>query len=48
MTGHRYKCKYGVFATLELAAGRLGLSIERAEAIVSAGTGEIVLVAVDT
>ena len=27
----RYKTKYGFFPTIELAAGRLGVSVEKAE-----------------
>ena len=44
--GHRYQTKYGTFATLELAAGRLGMSIERAERSVMRDEGFIRLVKV--
>ena len=46
MTGHRFKTKYGTFATLEMAAGRLGISIERAESMIMRGETTIQVVPV--
>ena len=44
MTSHRYRTKYGLFPTLELAAGRLGLTIEAAEKLILRDTGDITVV----
>jgi hypothetical protein len=44
MTGHRYRTRYGIFPTLELAAGRLGLTIEAAEKMIIRETGDIVVI----
>ena len=46
MTGHRYKTRYGTFPTLEMAAARLGISIERAESVVMRGEAAIQVVPV--
>ena len=46
MTGHRFKTKYGTFPTLEMAAARLGISIERAESVVMRGEAAIQVVPV--
>jgi hypothetical protein len=40
----RYKTKYGFFPTIELAAGRLGVSVEKAEGYLIHRTGEIKIV----
>ena len=46
MTGHRYRTKYGIFPTIELAAGRLGVSVEAAEKMIIRDTGEIVVISI--
>lgn len=40
----RYKTRYGFFPTIELAAGRLGVSVEKAEGYLISSTGEIKIV----
>jgi len=44
MSGHRYKTVFGIHATLELAAGRLGISVKEAESRIIRGSDDIQII----